>query len=82
MIYLTLLSNPKLFTDDTSIFSVVEDHLNFLNILNKDLPKFLSGHTSGKFKNNINNHPVVSCNNHPINEKPIQKHPGLLLDEN
>ena len=34
-----LLSNPKLFTDDTSIFSVVKDHLNFSNKLNEDLSK-------------------------------------------
>ena len=34
-----LLSNSKLFTDDTSIFSVVKDHLNSLNKLNEDLLK-------------------------------------------
>ena len=34
-----LLSNPKLFADDTSIFSVVKDHLNSSNKLNEDLSK-------------------------------------------
>ena len=33
-------SNPKLFADDTSIFSVVKDHLNSSNKLNEDLSKF------------------------------------------
>ena len=33
-----LLSNPKLFADDTSIFSVVKDHLNSSK-LNQDLSK-------------------------------------------
>ena len=34
-----LLSNPKLFADDTSIFSVVKDHLSSSNKLNEDLSK-------------------------------------------
>ena len=34
-----LLSNPKLFADDTSTFSVVKDHLNSSNKLNEDLSK-------------------------------------------
>ena len=34
-----LLSNPKLFAYDTSIFSVVKDDLNSLNKLNEDLSK-------------------------------------------
>ena len=34
-----LLSNPKLFADDASIFSVVKDHLNSSNKLNEDLSK-------------------------------------------
>ena len=34
-----LLSNPKLFADDRSIFSVVKDHLNSSNKLNEDLSK-------------------------------------------
>ena len=34
-----LLSNPKLFADDTSIFSEVKDHLNSSNKLNEDLSK-------------------------------------------
>ena len=32
-----LLSNPKLFADDTSFFSVIKDHLNSSNKLNEDL---------------------------------------------
>ena len=32
-------SSPKLFTDDTSIFSVVKDHLNSSNELSEDLWK-------------------------------------------
>ena len=32
-----LLSNPKLFADDTPIFLVVKDHLNSSNKLNEDL---------------------------------------------
>ena len=34
-----MLSNPKLFADDTSIFSVVKDHLSSSNKLNEDLSK-------------------------------------------
>ena len=34
-----LLSNPKLFADDTSILSVVKDHLNSSNKLSEDLSK-------------------------------------------
>ena len=34
-----LLSNPKLFADDISIFTVVKDHLNSSNKLNDDLSK-------------------------------------------
>ena len=34
-----LLSNPKLFADDISIFSVVKGHLNSSNKLNEDLSK-------------------------------------------
>ena len=34
-----LLSNLKLFVNDTSIFSVVKDHLNFSSKLNEDLSK-------------------------------------------
>ena len=34
-----LLSNPKLFASDTSIFSVLKDHLNTSNKLNEDLSK-------------------------------------------
>ena len=34
-----LLSNPKLFANDTSIFSLVKDHLNFSNKHNEDLSK-------------------------------------------
>ena len=32
-------------------------------------------------KKNMNNHPVVFINNHPINRKFTQKHLGLLLDD-
>ena len=90
-----LLSNPKLFVDDTSMFSLVKDHLNSSNKLNEDLSKFISGHTSVKChvskqaqkvifsrNKNINNHPVVFFNNLPINRKSTQKYLGLLLDEN
>ena len=35
-----LFSNPKLFADDTSIFSAVKDHLNSSNKFNEDLSKF------------------------------------------
>ena len=34
-----MLSNPKLFADDISIFSVVKDHLNSSNKLSEDLLK-------------------------------------------
>ena len=43
-----LLSNPKLFADDTSIFSVVKDNLNSLNTFNEDLSKFSQWASSGK----------------------------------
>ena len=37
-----LLSNPKIFVDDTSIFSVVKDNLNSSNKLNEELSKKFS----------------------------------------
>ena len=43
-----LLSNPKLFPDDTSVFSVVKDHLNSSNKLNEVLPKIFQWDTSGR----------------------------------
>ena len=91
-----LLSNPKLFADDTSIFSVVKDHLNSSNKLNEDLSKIWAYQRKMSFnpdvskqaqevifsrKKNIKNHPIVSFNNLPINRKSTQKYLGLLLDE-
>ena len=71
-----LLSNPKLFADDTSIFSVVKDHLNSSNKLNEDLSKNFQWAYQWKIslnsnqtqevifsrKKNISNHLVVFFN--------------------
>ena len=93
-----LLSNPKRFTDDTSIFSVVKDNLNSSNKLNEDLSKMSQWAYQWKIsfnpdvlkqaqeviifrKNNIENHPIVSFSNLPINRKSTQKHLGPLLDK-
>ena len=91
-----LLSNPKLFADYTSIFSVVKHHS--LTKLNEDLSKlsqwayqwktsfipYVSKQTQKVIfcrKENISNHPIVFFNNLQINRKSTQKHLGLLLDE-
>ena len=91
-----MLSNPKLFADYTSIFSVVKHHS--LTKLNEDLSKlsqwayqwktsfipYVSKQTQKVIfcsKENISNHPIVFFNNLQINRKSTQKHLGLLLDE-
>ena len=91
-----MLSNPKLFADYTSIFSVVKHHS--LTKLNEDLSKlsqwayqwktsfipYVSKQTQKVIfcrKENISNHPIVFFNNLQINRKSTQKHVGLLLDE-
>ena len=78
-----LLSNHKLFADDTSIFSVVKYNLNSSNNSVKVfIKKVLSGHTSGKchltlmFPNKLK-----KIYNLPINRKLTQKHLDLFLDE-
>ena len=92
-----LLSNPKLFADDTSIFSLVKDNLNSLNTFNEDLSKFSQWAYQWKmsftlmFPNklkksfflvkNINNYSVVFYNNLSINRKSSQKHLDLFVDE-
>ena len=91
-----LLSNPKLFADDTSIFSVVKDHLNSSNKLNEDLSKISQWPYRWKisFNSDVSKQAqeVIfsrqkNIGNHPavfFNNLPInrsQKHLGLLLDE-
>ena len=43
-----LSSNSRLFTDDTSPFSIVRDTNLSANALNNDLLKLITGHISGK----------------------------------
>ena len=70
-----LLFNPKLIVDDTSIFSVVIDHLNFSNKLNEDLSKISQWTYQWKmsFKPNVfkqaqefNFPREKNINNHPV----------------
>ena len=74
-----LLSNPKLFADDTSIFSVVKDHLNFSNKLNEDLSKISQWAYQWKMSFN----PDVSKQAQEVNfprKKIIGNHPAVFFN--
>ena len=74
-----LLSNPKLFTDDISIFSVHKDHLNSSNKLNEDLSKISQWAYQWKMSFN----PDVSKQAQEVifsRKKNISNHPALFFN--
>ena len=92
-----LITNSKLFADDTSLFSIAHDPNATANDLNKDLRKI--NDWAYQWKMNFNpdplkqaqevlfsrkiksqNHPWLHFNNNPVNQTPLQKHPGIYLD--
>ena len=85
-----MFSNPKLFADNISTFSVLKDHLNS-NKLNEELSKISQWKMSFNLdvskqakevifscKTNISNYPVAFCKNFPINRKSTQKKPWSM----
>ena len=74
-----LLSNPKLFVDDTSIFSVVKDHLNSSNKLNEDLSKI----SQWAYQWKISFNPDVSKQAQEVifsRKKNISNHPAVFFN--
>ena len=75
-----MLSNPKLFADDTSILSVDKDHLNSLNKLNEDLSKISQWAFQSKISSNFN----VSKHAREVifsRKKNINNHPVVFLND-
>ena len=91
-----LITNSKLFADDTSLFFIAHDPNATANDLNKDLRKI--NDWAYQWKMNFNpdplkqaqevlfsrkiksqNHPWLHFNNNPVNQTPLQKHPGIYL---
>ena len=87
-----LQSNPKLFADDTSLFSTVQD-IAKINILEKSL----NGQYNGKAnfnpdpskqaqellfsrKTSSKPYPSLNFNDNPVHRVQLQKHLGLFLD--
>ena len=91
-----LSSNPRLFADDTSLFSVVHDRNTSANELNNELLKIRS--LAYQWKMNFNPDPSKQAQeviffrkikkpNHPelifnipVNQTSYQKHLGMFLD--
>ena len=91
-----LSSNPRLFADDTSLFSVVHDRNTSANELNNELLKIRS--LAYQWKMNFNPDPSkqaqeviffrkIKKSNHPelifnipVNQTSYQKHLGMFLD--
>ena len=74
-----LLSNPKLLADDTSIFSVVKDHLNSSNKLNEDLLKI----SQWAYQWKISFNPDVSKQAQEVifsSKKTIGNHPAVFFN--
>ena len=74
-----LLSNPKLLADDTSIFSVVKDHLNSSNKLNEDLLKI----SQWAYQWKISFNPDVSKQAQEVifsRKKTIGNHPAVFFN--
>ena len=74
-----MFSNPKLFSDDTSIFSVVKDHLNSSNKLSEDLSKISQGANQWKMSFN----PDVSKQAQEVTvsgKKNISDHPVVFFN--
>ena len=89
-----LISNPKLFADDTSLFSVVQDITLSANNLNDDLKKINKWafqwkmsfnpdkHRKLFFSRKLNkpNHPSLNFNNMVVIQSTTHKHLGMILD--
>ena len=90
-----LQSNPKLFANDTSLFSSVQDITTSTVSLNNDLTKVSERVVQWKinfnpypskqtqellFSRKIISKPFPSFNGNPVHQVQLQKHLGLLLD--
>ena len=97
LLVISFLPTSNFFADDSSIFSVIKDHLNSLNKLDEDLSKIPQWVYQWEMSFNPDvskqaqevifsrkknfSYPVAFFNNLPINRKSTQKHLGLWLDE-
>ena len=89
----SLISNPKFFADDSSLFSIVHDPNATVNYLNNDLAKiddwayqWKMNFSPDPFKQveevleiKSQNHPCLHFNNNPVNQTPLQKHLGMCI---
>ena len=91
-----LVSNPKLFADDTSLFSTVTDPNVTANQINNDLHNISTWAYQWKMNFNpdtskqgqvlfsrkvkVTAHPQLVFNNNPVHETATQKHLGIFLD--
>ena len=93
MIYHDLTSNPKLFADETSLFSVVQNMNWTTTELNSDLSQISDGLSNGKWiliLNLINklkrkfleekHHPPLLFNQNFIESSSTQKHLRMVFD--
>ena len=91
-----LKSNAKLFADDTSLFTVVNDKNDCANILNNDViaivfrnrkmcfnqdPKTPAQEVLFSRKKQAQIHPSINFNNVEVERAPFQKHLSVILDE-
>ena len=90
-----LVSNPKLFADDTSLFSTVTDPNVTANQINNDLHNISTWAYQWKMNFNpdtskqaqvlfsrkvkVTAHPQLVFNNNPVHETATQKHLGMFL---
>ena len=75
---LSLVSNPKLFADDTSLFSVVENMSKLANDVNNDLAKISTW--AFQWKMNFTPHPTKQIQGVIFSRKGIIfSHKGLFL---
>ena len=91
-----LVSNPKLFADDTSLFSTVTYPNVTANQINNDLHNISTWAYQWKMNFNpdtskqaqvlfsrkvkVTAHPQLVFNNNPVHETATQKHLGIFLD--
>ena len=83
-----LTSNPKLFADDTTLFSKVIDPNATTNQINNDLHNMSFNPDTSKQaqelvfsrKIKITVHTQFVFSNNPVHENSTQKHLGMLLD--
>ena len=89
-----LPSNPKLFADDTSLFSIVQEITKSTVSLNNDLTKISEQAVQSKMnfnpdpskqalfshKTSSRSYPSLNFNDNPVHQVQLQKHLGLFLD--